>query len=597
MDIDKLKPQGTVYTWNGYTEECGVFSLLRYVETHALRLRAQYLAFTYELGESKLHGKRLVEHFTLKNGLSYWWMSRFVEKHFHHLPLTDAIRLMAFYEILSEKKPQKLLLVSANRHLNQILKDVCYGLNIHYVWQKQKNKSMPWTKTRFYSSLPQTMQAMLTLVRYVRMSRKFKGVATTDFFEGKAVFLCGYFANVDATQAENNSFYSKYWEGLHGLLHELNIKTNWLHHNAGDTYQTAMRWVKGFNHDKELQGFHTFLEAYLSWSIIFKVLKNWTRLNIKYWRLRQIKDVFCVKRSSLSFWPLMKLSYKNDCCGSAAITNLLVIELFDQALRDLPHQRLGLYLCENHAWERALIYAWRKYGHGQLIGVAHTTVRFWDLRYFYDSRMLHALPQPDLIAINGPIAVEAFLQVDFPKQALFECEALRFMHLNQSIGVKAARAVKRILILGDIFSYSTDKMLKLLEAVVSINAFELTFKPHPKCTVNIEEYTRLTLRVRSEPLEKIIYEYDLAFASDSTSAAVDAYCSGLYVIVMSDDHHLNYSPLRGEPGVDFVSTPLALSLRLDDINKHLFLNSMSNKFFFLDPQLPRWRKLLISTYL
>jgi len=88
------------------------------------------------------------------------------------------------------------------------------------------------------------------------------------------------------------------------------------------------------------------------------------------------------------------------------MSNVLLVELFDAALRDLPHQRTGLYLCENQAWERALVHAWRKHAHGRLIAVGHSTVRFWDLRYFPDGRTLSstsslALPRADVFAVNG----------------------------------------------------------------------------------------------------------------------------------------------------------------------------------------------------
>ena len=76
--------------------------------------------------------------------------------------------------------------------------------------------------------------------------------------------------------------------------------------------------------------------------------------------------------------------------GSAAVINLLWIELFDQALRDAPRQDKGFYLCENQGWERAFIHAWRKHGHGELIAVPHATVRFWDLRYFADPRTVRS---------------------------------------------------------------------------------------------------------------------------------------------------------------------------------------------------------------
>src|SRR3990172_153193 len=134
--------------------------------------------------------------------------------------------------------------------------------------------------------------------------------------------------------------------------------------------------------------------------------------------------------------------------GPVAISNLLWIELFDVALRDLPHQKKGLYLCENQAWERAFIHAWRKYGHGQLIAVAHSTVRFWDLRYFIDPRTPRSqdpypMPQADLMALNGKAARDAYLSVDRPKETIVECEALRYGYVIDRRAELAQKAADR----------------------------------------------------------------------------------------------------------------------------------------------------------
>ena len=80
---------GTVYRWNGYAEQDSIHSLLRYVDAHDERLRRKYLAWTHELGASRIDGRRLVDHFALEDGLSYWWMTLFVTQSFHSLPIAD----------------------------------------------------------------------------------------------------------------------------------------------------------------------------------------------------------------------------------------------------------------------------------------------------------------------------------------------------------------------------------------------------------------------------------------------------------------------------------------------------------------------------
>lgn len=56
----------------------------------------------------------------------------------------------------------------------------------------------------------------------------------------------------------------------------------------------------------------------------------------------------------------------------------------------------------------ALQHAWRQAGHGELIGVAHTTALFWSTRLFKDPRDMWTaegeapMPWPDRLAVNGP---------------------------------------------------------------------------------------------------------------------------------------------------------------------------------------------------
>src|SRR6202035_5682216 len=102
----------------------------------------------------------------------------------------------------------------------------------------------------------------------------------------------------------------------------------------------------------------------------------------------------------------------------------------------------------------------------------------------------------------------------------------------------------------------------------------------------------LRLNVTTEPLEKILPNFGVAYSANMTSAALDAYLGGLEVIVMLDDTQLNLSPLRGQPGVTFVSTPGELAAALDRAHDHPETKAKNMDFFFLDPALPRWSRLV-----
>jgi surface carbohydrate biosynthesis protein (TIGR04326 family) len=602
--------EGIVCRWTGYAQTDLIHSLLRHVETHGERLRRKYLGWIHELGESRIFNRRLVDHLALDDGLSYWWMTLLVEKSPWKSPsINDAIRLMALEEIIVECKPAKLRLVSADSRLNEAVCDLCRNLGVAYEWQRLDRKShRQWTLTEVYRALPQPVQALISLARHLRARWPLKRADKSGWFGGdRALFFCAYFIHLDEASCKEGRFHSRQWEVLPSLLHDGGYDMNWLQHylpsSAVPNTQVAKEWARSFNQQRPARSFHCFLDTYLSPRIVFRVLVRWFRLNLIHWRLRGVKGAFRPRGSSLSLWPIMRPDWLGSLCGAVAMSNLLWIELFDAALRDLPRQRKGFYLCEGQSWERAFIHAWRKHGHGQLIGVAHSTVRFWDLRYFTDPRTVgssdpHPLPQPDLTALNGKAAIDAYLHADYPREAIAECEAVRYSYLNDlrpRPGPQKAHDERiKVLILGDVATASTIKLLRLLEAAVDRMPTPPIFavKPHPNCMVEAERYPSIRLTVLTNALGEILYDFDIAYCSSSTSAAVDAYLAGLPVVVMLDGTELNLSPLRARPGVRFVSTPeeLAASLQMNcDVSAG---ERDRTEFFFLDPELPRWKRLL-----
>lgn len=603
---------GIVYRWNGHAEDPGVRSLFRFVEAHDERLRGKYTAWIHDLGESRIRGRRLVDHLVGSDGLSYWWMTPFVEQSPWKSPaILDALRLLAVEDILVREQPGKLLFVSANRNVHRVLRDLCRRLGVTYEWERVPAGVLRRGNIRsIYRSLPHPVRGLVSLVRCLGGRWAFRRSEKVEWFWGsRDLFVCSYFGPVDRAAAEQGTFCSGYWPGLQSLQNRLGRRSNWLQlflpSTTAATPAAAMKWVRRFNQDKVAQGTHRFLDSYMSWRIVARVLARWCRLVWTSWRLRGIKDAFRPEGAAVSLWPVMRQNWFATMRGSDAISNLLWITLFDEAIRDLPYQTKGLYLYESQAWERALIHAWRKHGHGQLFAVQHSTVRFWDLRYFPDPRTLrspgtHPMPRADRLVLNGPAATEACLRAGFPPEEILECEALRFDYLHdlppRPLRTRDAASAIRVLVLGDYTAARTAELLRLLERAAPTLATPATYtlKPHPLHLVGAVAYPSLHLTVTSDLLETALPGYDVAYCGNLTAAAVDACLAGLQVIVSMDETQLNFSPLRGWPGVQFVSSSEELAQALETAGHGPAPPVDPRQFFLLDPDLPRWRFALES---
>jgi surface carbohydrate biosynthesis protein (TIGR04326 family) len=608
---DAVVEHGVVYHWNGYSEIGTSRSLFRYVEKHGERLRSKYLAWIHDLGQSECGGKRLVEHLTLEEGFSYWWMTLLTEQSPWKSPsIMSAIRLFALEEIILEARPNLVRIVTADLGLATIVEELCANLHIPYAHvQPVADSRIRWTLRDVYRRLPFTVQGLISFVRLMHLRWPLRYAGAQRWFGGKrSVLLCSYFLHFDQPLAALGEFKSQFWGQLPAILQETGYGINWLHqyvHSSSVPNPRAAReMVRRFSERNAARGHHSFLDAYWSWRLLLRVFRRWAALHRVNLRLaRGMEQAFRPTGSHFSLWPLMRADWYASLIGPPALTNCLSIDLFDEALQDLPHQRVGLYVCENQSWERALVRAWRKHGHGQLIAVQHSTVRFWDLRYFIDPRTLDlkgecALPRADLLALNGRAAVDAEVAAGYPQDAIVECEALRFGYL-EDIGSyappeRSGDRQLRVLILGDYSPVITDKMLRLLELAAARLRIDAcyTVKPHPGCSVNPQRYPLLRLQATAEPLGSILRAFDVAYASSVTSAAVDAYLAGLPVAVLLTQEDLVFSPLRGQPGAHFVAEPEELAAVLQEARDSPVKRREWNDFFFLDAALPRWRRLL-----
>ncbi|MCW9034192.1 MAG: hypothetical protein OQJ97_08215 [Rhodospirillales bacterium] len=605
---DPVVTEGICYRWMGYKEDQNIFSLLLYIENHGERLRRRYLSWVHDLGEKKVAGKKIVDHLELEEGFSYWWMTKIAEKSpWKTSAIIDAIRIFALEEIILELKPGKIILVGGDQKRNDLFRDFCCNLDIVFEWRKAtdptnqivKEKDTIWQKY-------QALAAIKSLASHVyrRWPLRLKK-NTKAWMTDRSLFLCSFFFHLDEQKANIGQFYTNYWEDLHQLTKELELSENWLqlyypHHFVPDA-QAASDLIDKINKNSHSE-FHRFLDSYLTSRMVIKVALRFIKLNYLSWRADKFKEAFVPQGSSFSLWPIMKTDWMTSMTGVTAIDNLLWVELFNAALADLPPQKKGVFLYENQAWEKALIYFWRKHGHGELIGAAHSSVRFWDVCYRSDPKTIKSkgnnpLPIADITAVNGPAVLDDFFQMGFTDRQVVSCEALRYCHLSKVLQNKKIRAkadTRKVLLLGD---YTSANTLSLINTVKDARTgmpadVSFTLKPHPNYSVDKDQCAALGISIVGGGIGDLLTDYDIAFASNTTTAAVDAYLHGLPVIVMRDEETLNFSPLRDRPDVLFVSTSEEFLTALRDVDTTKKDRISGNDIYYLDKNLPRWCQLI-----
>lgn len=603
---------GWVVLWRAFggSADDKVVSIPSLIEDNAESLRARYLTWIYELGETPIRGKSLVDHLEIRPGFSYWWMTRFAEKcNYSKSPqIDDVIRLLAFEQWLAERRPSQVTLVTANNALAECMENLCNNSGISFFWQAKLpiNESLPWVK-RFYRALPFLFQSFAWLLTHALRRWPLRGVGLSEWRQsaGKTTFF-SYLFNLVPEALKCGRFESRYWGHLPGELRKDGIKTNWLHIyvecEALPKANKAAETIRQFNAKSQGEQIHVTLDSFLSLSLIFQALRDMMHV----WRLgRILRPQFIVSKvTKIDLWPLCRAEWKQSFSGSAAMSNILNLNLFQAAVNCQPIQQSGVYLQENQAWEFALVHAWKIAGHRRLIAFPHSTVRYWDLRYFFSPDTYlggkrNALPRPEKIAVSGVASLDAFTAGGYPEIDLVMVESLRYFHLLNSRGAdlragRGAKAPQRILAMGDISERNTEKQMRLLERAAQLLPADTVFivKPHPAGTIVPDDYPGIRVTVSTQPVSELIADCDVAYSSCYTSAAVDAYCAGIPVVSILDPGTLNLSPLRGCDGAVFASTPEELAAALIDCASQPSANGKTQAFFTLDIGLPRWRKLL-----
>ena len=576
-------------------------SLPAEIQHHQVEFRDRYTSWLAEVAVSSVGGGTLADRLIIRPGLSYWWLSAPAEFTYAPTSLADAIvRVMAFVNWAEHEGVTSVTSALTGAEPNGTIADWCRRSRRAFDLLNMKRERQT---TRLLGT-----PLFAALRRWVLSSRDARGVprALQPSSAGSNVLVVDYLAHL---RQDGDAQRPGYWATLPELLRGRGAAVGWLHvyvptpstPTTGDAVKLTQQLEMA---DGEP---HTVIQASVPLRVRLGAVRD-------YLRVRRMRRTLCRSErrpllAGLDVWRLLVDRTTDSFLGSAAMDNCLWLRYFDYHLNRIPRQDVGIYLQENQPWEFALLEAWRSNGHGTIVGVQHTTVRHWDLRYVKQTTPgglgSSAMPRPDVSLLNGPAASRALQTAEPLGRRVTEVETLRFLAVGNAHEVAPiageATGPPRLLVVAEYDpDYARDMARLVNEALErasqSRERIDVVWRHHPATTDISIELPQVVRVDAITPLGTLMRECDMTLLGDFSSALAEAQILGVRSAVLPPARTLTTDPSVNQERGDVATDPGALLDKLLDAAQgratHETVPAPANTPFHRDLHLPRWQREL-----
>lgn len=588
-----VPPPGYAGTW---------VSLPAEVRRNRSTLRARYLEWLRDTGEGPDPGTALAARLLIRPDLSYWWLTAPAEFTFEEDSLAyAAVRLMALADWARDRPPGRLECALDDSALRESLRAWCRSKGWEFSCAPPRRQGI---------ALRDRWGFLRATRRWVQAWRDSRAGSPGPASPGNASatgLVVDYLAHV---QVDAEGARSRYWANLPDVIRSGGATLDWLHifvpapltPTAGAALDIAERLRVG-------EESHVVAQADFGWSCRLGAWFDYLRL--RWLRRRFLRECPRLLLGDVDPWPLLRARTADAFIGAEAMENCLWVRYFDRALARRDAYRFGLYLQENQPWEMAFVSAWRRNGHGTLIGVEHTTVRFWDLRLIKRPPLRDLgraqMPRPHRTVLNGPAAELALAGMADLADVTTGAEALRF--LGEFGAWSATRAARRgggplsLLAVGEYDpGYAADqrRLLRDLASAASQSGtpVAITWRPHPAAVGTPTDLPDGTVIDQASPLPDLLAACDLALVGDFSSSVLLARSIGVPVAVLLPARTLS-SDLLADPAGTVATAAELLDLLVTaahppepGVTATATGQGGIEHVFHLDSELQRWRAIL-----
>lgn len=590
--------------WDAWDVEENDISLCREMNARLITLRSEHQAWAYETGLVETSLGSVAEGFKQGSSLSAWWTSILYERHPKVSPCLYELYLLRTAELLLlEGGCTSLEVHGLNPVAVSMLESLCKARGWGFVAGETVPKKPVSRLRRIYEATPAPLRALARFfVWLVQVKRHLKRTRLSPS-SVKSGTIATYFPNIDVKKADEGIFRSRYWESLHSLLDsQKDVPVRWLFvrfPSPQGSLKQCVAWSKSFAREGRDGISFNYLEEFLGANDMIRALVRYARIMRASLALEEeLRPRFVFKDSRLNFWLLLGSDYVESFRGWRSLERCLQQQGIENFVAEAGPQAWYTFPMENCPWERMLTHAAHEQKTGPVFGAQHSTIRPTDFRYFDDKRTWEApetnVFQPDKIAGNGESACSQWRENSVPEERLTKIEALRYLYLADNIA-SATSFEKHILVVTSFFEDETRAHIELLAKCLQegvLKAQDVTIKPHPYLPVEgmLEACLGSAPKpgVTNTPLPEMLASHPMVWASNSTTAVLEAALMGLPVLVMRPVGDFDLCPLQDIAELARTSDVESVRKALAD-PKPL---AVASDYLCLEKDLPRWRALL-----
>ena len=576
-----------VLLWNSFgfeSQHPDSISLPTYIENHAEEIRSRLLSFLCEVKFVHDGKTSLEEALITPEGLSAWWLSFPSLKQWgkrQSIPI--ACRLLAVELIVGTAGLSDVSIEADDPQLEGL---IARAIN-HRTFRRDRVH-------RFVQrSVIHPLRAIGSLIRYIWQTRTLSETRLQHSASGRPEFaFFDYFAGNESTQSTQVEYRSPYWGDAPNLIKN----PDWFHiyprnvdHVGIELTERELARLNSTGGSKHflflgkihIRDFNQLFRTFLSQRSVHR-------------RFRKRLMSFKIGGSSLELWRVFEDEWDDSIIGSTAMRHLILLKTTNNLVRKMSQYSKIFYLMENQPWELALTFCVRHHQKGQLIGVAHSTIRFWDLRYFSDESENYFInsksrrPFPDQILVNGEIGKQLLLNNRYPTSSISVVEALRYMYLKD-LQPSGSASTKHVLLLGDFLESANSVLVSVFREALDIidNNLLIKVRSHPICPLTDLQLGKLTRSISLEKLSDLLERASVVITTAASSSAAESAALGIPTIVVLDARSLNYSPFRQSGNVYVVENARQLAELLRDVSR--LDGRPTESIFCLDPNYSRWQ--------
>ena len=572
--------------WNNSSiiEDDSQISISKFIETHDTLVKDEYLKWVNNLSQNS----NLNDYFSTDSNYSLWLSSVLLSKQVMSKSYNiEILKLIAFNHYVKKNNVTRIKIESDNYKLNLVLYEYCLENKI----EVSNTESLKFHKSNKLSNLISVIYGVYWVLRFYFNTLNIKKLRNFFSSHNAKITIFTFFDKNSICSSNEN----KYWIGLNKYLKSNNIKSNWIHissinDNSIESKKINEKFKNDFNNSNKNEK-HLLLNEFMSLKIVIKSLATWIKLAFKF--IKYKKNIFIPKIGYFKVEPLLNNDLQNSLIGSYSISNIVYFNLIEKVLKTLPKQELCLYTYENQSWEYSLLFNWKKLFGSKIIGNAHSSVRYWDLRYFnhqdyFVNNFNYSFP--DLILVNSSISTKCLIDSGTPAERIVEVEALRYNYILDLDTQEKNNNSKEILILGDYSKSITEELLEIVyQTFKDVNDINFSIKFHPFCILDLSKYEQINFKIINNPISEIINNYEVCLSCAPTTAAIEFWEKNKKVITYVSG--INFSPLLGCENVCFAYNKKELYKSVVSKPKTSKSN-LNNNYFILNKEIPFWAEII-----